>query len=67
MKRLLKPETYGNFVIKTVKVPLDVGYEVVAMVFRAGKGTGKALLKATGKTKSEAIKRVKKTLKKKYL
>jgi hypothetical protein len=66
MKRLLKPETYGNFIIKVVKVPLDVGYEVVAMVFRAGAGTGKALLQATGKTKDEAIKKVKKTLRKQY-
>jgi hypothetical protein len=67
MKKLLKPETYGNFIIKVVKVPVDVGYEVVAMVFRAGKGTGKALLQATGKTKDEAVKRVKKTINKNYL
>ena len=59
----MKPETYGNFAIKVVKVPLDIGYEVVAYAFR---GSVK-LFQEVGNTKDEAVKRVKKTLKKKYL
>jgi hypothetical protein len=66
-KKKLKSVKYitkvGNFTIQVVKVPVDIGFEVIAFVVRSGS----RIVEETGKTKDDAVKRVKRTLNTKYV